>query len=112
MEVELAVLKSLLERVDEFAAKEFTALAWEGSSCRGANPAGVIRREAAGGTTQLHMWMSGELWLHVCKTLKKPISATRCLGSRARPGGFRTGAEQEIVKDFLVLQHQRSQATG
>jgi len=25
--------------------------------------------------------------------------------------GFRTGAEQEIVKDFLVLQHQGSQAT-
>jgi hypothetical protein len=25
--------------------------------------------------------------------------------------GVRTGAEQEIVKDFLVLQHQRSQAT-
>ena len=42
VEVELAILKSLFERVDELAAKEFT-------------------------------WRS--FWLHVCKTLKKPISA-------------------------------------
>jgi hypothetical protein len=35
MEVQLAILKSLFERVDELAAKEFTSTCLAGNSCRG-----------------------------------------------------------------------------
>ena len=43
----------------------------------------------------------------MCSTLKKPISAPRCLRIASDfEKSFRTGTEQEIVDDLLVLQHQ------
>ena len=113
MEVQLAILKSLFERVDELAAKEFTQhFLGKEVVVAGANPAGVIRREAAGRNDTVYMWMSGEL---LAPGMQDAEEADLCAeASRVASHfekSFRTGAEQEIVKDLLVLQHQRSQAT-
>src|SRR6476620_9203647 len=48
-------------------------------------------------------------WLQVCNTLKKPISAPRCLGLRATSSRVSALAQQQTIDDFLVLQNQRSQ---
>ena len=113
MEVQLAILKSLFERVDELAAKEFTQhLLGKEVVVAGANPAGVIRREAAGRNDTVHMWMSGELLAPRMQDTEEADLCDEVSGIASDfQEGFRTGAEQEIVKDFLVLQHQRSQAT-
>src|SRR5947209_2050500 len=62
LEVELSILKSSLESVDEFTAKDF------GQHClgeevflSGANPAAVIRRETTGGNDAVDMRMDAEL---------------------------------------------------
>src|SRR5882672_5577462 len=105
VEVELAILKRLFERVDELAAKNFLqhflgqeVIVW------GTNPAGVIGRETVGRNDTVHMWMSGELlaprmqdtgYVDLCDEVSGIASDFE--------EGFRTGAQQEIVKDFLVL---------
>jgi hypothetical protein len=62
VEVQLAIVKSFFERVDELAAKEFTQhLLGQEVVVTGANPAGVIRRETAGRHDTVYMGMSGEL---------------------------------------------------
>src|SRR5260370_17145296 len=62
VEVELAILKRLFERVDELAAKNFLQhFLGQEVIVSGTNPAGVIGRETAGRNDTVHMWMSGEL---------------------------------------------------
>ena len=63
MEVELTILKSLFEGIDELAAKDFAQhLLGKKSSYRGvANPAGVIGRKAAGGNDTMDMRVKFEL---------------------------------------------------
>ena len=59
MEVELTFVKSLFECVDELAAKDFTQhFLGEEVFVSGANPAGVIVREAAGGHHTMDMRVS------------------------------------------------------
>src|SRR6516162_7170161 len=59
-EAELAILKSLLESVDELAAKNcLQHFLGKKVVVSGANPAGVIRRKAAGGHDTMDMRMSG-----------------------------------------------------
>ena len=58
VEVQLAILKSLFERVDELAAKDFRQhLFGKEIVVAGTNPTGVIVREAAGGHHTMDMWM-------------------------------------------------------
>ena len=58
----------------------------------------------------MYMGMESSFWFQVCSTLKKPISAPRCLGIASDfEKGFRTGAEQQTVDDLLVLQGQWGQ---
>ena len=59
MEVQLAILKSLFERVDELAAKGFTQqFLGKEVVVAGTNPPGGIGREAAGRKDTVHMGMS------------------------------------------------------
>jgi len=59
VEVQLAILKSLFERVDELAAKDFCQhLFGKEVVVAGTNPTGVIVREAAGGHDTMDMRMS------------------------------------------------------
>lgn len=46
------------------------------------NPAGMIEREASRADDAVDMGVKLEFLVHVCNTLKKPISAPRCLGLR------------------------------
>jgi hypothetical protein len=62
VEVELAVVKGLLESIDEFATKEFSEhFLGQKVVVSGTHPAGVIGRETAGGHYTMDMRMSGEL---------------------------------------------------
>ena len=62
VEVQLAILKSLFERVDKLAAKEFSQhFLGKEVVVAGANPTGVIGRETAGWHDTMDMRMSGEL---------------------------------------------------
>lgn len=113
VEVELAILKSLFECVDELAAKEFTQhFLGQEIVVAGTNPAGAIRREAASRNDTMHMRMSAEL---LAPRMQDAEEANLCAEvSRIASDfqqGFGAGAEQEIVNDLFVLQHQRSQAT-
>jgi hypothetical protein len=111
MEAELAVLESLLESVDELAAKNFP-LHFLGKEVvvPGANPAGVIGREAAGRGDTMDMRVSGELLALGMQDTEETDFRTEV--SRITSDfekSFRASAKQEIVEDSLVLQHQRRQ---
>src|SRR3974377_1964329 len=113
VEVQLAILKSLFECVDELAAKEFTQhFLGQEIVVAGTNPAGVIGRETAGRHDTVHMGMSGELLTPRMQDTEEADLCAEVSGIASDfEEGFGTGAEQEIVEDFLVLQHHRSQAT-
>ena len=113
MKVELAIMKGTLERVVELAAKDATEhldgkkeiVAWF-------DPAGVIDRQAAGGHHAMYMRVKFEF---LTPGMQHAEEANLCAKMFGIAGdfekGFRTGAEQEIVEDLLVLQDQRSQMT-
>src|SRR5262245_16113419 len=62
VEVELAIVKGLLESVEELAAKDFLQhFLGKEVVVPGTNPAGVIGREATGRNDTMDMRMSGEL---------------------------------------------------
>jgi hypothetical protein len=114
MEIELAILKSLLERVDELAAKNRTQhFLGKKVVIPGANPARVIGREAAGRHDAMDMRMD-------LKFLAPGMQDHEEADFRTQPSrvarhfekGFCTGAEQEMVEDLFVLQDQWRQATG
>src|SRR5258706_1939898 len=113
VEVELAILKRLFERVDELAAKNFLQhFLGQEVIVSGTNPAGVIGRETAGRNDTVHMWMSGEPLAPRMQDTEEADLCDEVSGIASDfEEGFRTGAQQEIVKDFVVLQHQRSQAS-
>src|SRR5215467_7089754 len=60
------------------------------------------------------MWGCGSrVCPQVCKTLKNPISAPRCLGSAATSISVsEAGVEQELEENFLVLPDQWNQRVG
>ena len=114
LEVELTILKSLFESVDELAAKDF-AQHFLGKevvvSC--VDPAGVIGREAAGGNDTMNVRVKFELLAPSVQHTEETNLCTEV--SRVASDfekGFGTGAEQEIVEDLLVLQRQWRQAAG
>src|SRR6516162_8783518 len=114
MEVELTILKSLFECVDELAAKDF-AQDFLGQevvfSC--VDPTGVIGREAAGGYDTVNVRVKIELLAPTVYHAEKTNLRTEVFRVTSDfEKGFRTGAEQEIVEDLFILQHERSQATG
>ena len=113
MEVQLAILKSLFECVDELAAKEFTQhFLGKEVVVAGTNPAGVIRREAAGRNDTVYMWMSGELLAPGMQDAEETDLCAKTIRVACHfEKSFCTGAEQKIVNDLLVLQHNRGQAT-
>ena len=83
-EAELTILEGLPEGRDELATKELTQYRFgQEIVVRRVDPAGVIERETSGGHHTMDMRMNLTFWFQVCNTLKKPISAPRCLGSRA-----------------------------
>jgi hypothetical protein len=105
VEVELAILKRLFERVDELAAKNFLQhVLGQEVIVSGTNPARVIGREAAGRKDTVHMWMSGELLAPRMQDAEETDLCAEVSGIASDfEEGFGTGAEQEVVKDFLVL---------
>src|SRR5258707_2172861 len=105
VEVELAILKRLFECVDELAAKNFLQhVLGQEVIVSGTNPAGVIGRETAGRNDTVHMWMSGELLAPRMQDTEEADLCDEVSGIASDfEEGFRTGAQQEIVKDFLIL---------
>ena len=108
LEVELAILKSLLERSDELATKDFPQhFLREESSCLGTNPAGVIQGEAAGRNDTMDMGMNIQFLAPGVQHTEETDLCTQMSGIASHlEKGFRTGTEQEAVEDFLVLQQQ------
>ncbi len=108
VEVELALLKGLFESVDELAAKEFTQhFLGQEVVVAGAHPAGVIGREATSRHDTMHVGVSGELLAPRMQDTEEADLGAEVSGIASDfPQRFGTGAEQEIVEDSLVLQHQ------
>src|SRR6267378_381951 len=113
VEVELAILKRLFERVDELAAKNFLQhVLGQEVIVSGTNPAGVMGRETAGRNDTVHMWMSGEFLAPGMQDAEEADLCAEVSGIASDfEEGFRTGAEQEIIDDLFVLQYHRRQAT-
>ena len=114
MEVELSILKSLLESADELAAKDF-AQDFLGKevvfSC--VDPAGVIGRAAAGGHDTMNVRVKIELLAPTMQDTEKTDLGTEVFWVASDfEKGFRAGTKQQIVEDLFILQHHRSQATG
>ena len=114
LEVELAIVESLFESVDELAAENFTQhFLGKKVVVSGTNPAGVIGREAAGRNDTMDMRMNCEF---LAPGMQHTEEANLCaevsrIASHFEKG-FRTGAEQKIVEDLLILQNQWRQAAG
>ncbi len=113
VEGELAVAEGLLESVDKLSTKDLAqhlAGKEEPLGCR--NPVGVIERQAAGGNDAMHMRVNVEFLTPGVQDAEEADFCTEMLGiARDFQEAFRTGAKQEIVDDFLVLQNQRGQMT-
>ena len=108
MEVELTILKRLFERVDELAAKDF-AQDFLGKevvfSC--VDPTGVIGREAARGHDTMNVRVKIELLAPSVQDTEETDLRTEVFRVASDfEKGFRTGTEQKIVDNLLVLQHQ------
>ena len=114
MEAELALLESLLERVDELATKDLRQhFLREEVGISGANPAGVIGGQSAGGSDTMNMGMKSELLTPGMQDTEEADFCTevfRVAGHFEK--GFRTSAKQKIVDELLVLQDQWRQTTG
>ena len=77
------------------------------------DPAGVIGREAAGGHDTMNVRVKIELLAPTMQYREKTDFRTEVFWVASDfEKSFGTAAEQEIVDDLLVLQHQRSQAAG
>src|SRR5215469_12998519 len=114
LEAEQSVLEGLLECVDELAAKNFPQhLFGEKVIFPRANPAGVIRREAAGGRDAMNMRMNFELLAPGMQhTEETDLGPKVSRVARDFEKGFRTDTKQKVVEDLLVLQDQWCQVTG
>src|SRR5215469_8047060 len=113
LEAEQSVLEGLLECVDELAAKNFPQHPFgEKVIFPRANPAGVIRREAAGGRDTMNMRMNFELLTPgVQHTEEADFRPEVFRIARDFAKRFRTDTKKEIVEDLLVLQDQWCQVT-
>ena len=114
VEVELAILKGLLESVDELAAKNFLQhFLGKEVVVPGTNPAGVIEREATGRNDTMDMRMSGEFLAPSVQYAEEANVCAEVSGIVSDfEKGFGTGAEQKMVEDFLVLPDQGCQPVG
>ena len=111
---ELAILESLLENVDELAAKNFLQhFLGKKVVVSSANPAGVIEGETAGRNDTMTVGMKFELLAPGVQHAEEAnLSAEVSQIASDFQKGVGTGAEQEIVEDLLVLQSQWRQAAG
>jgi hypothetical protein len=106
VETELALGEGLLQSVNELATKDPSQdLAGKKEAGMGGEPAAVVGGESSGGNDAMDVGMGLQpLTLQVWRTLKKPISVLRCLGSRAT-----SSTEEQAVEDLLVLQGEGRQ---
>jgi hypothetical protein len=114
MEVELAIVKGLLESFDELSAKDFPQHRFgKKVVLSGANPAGVIEGKTASGNDAMDMGVKTEL---LTPGVQHTEEADLCTQAERIASHFekclRTGTEQEIVEYLLVLQDQWRQPAG
>src|SRR2546425_13377828 len=104
----------MLESVDKLSAKDLTqhlAGKEEPLGCR--NPVGEIERQAAGGNDAMDMGVNFEFLTPGVQHTEEADLCTEMLGiARDLEKGFRSGAQQEIVYDFLGFQDTRGNMTG
>src|SRR5215469_8788404 len=103
MEVELTIVKSVLESADELAAKDF-AQHFLGKevvfSC--VDPTAVIGREAAGGHDTMNVRVNIELLAPSVQDTEETDLRTEVFRVTSDfEKGFCTGTEQEIVENLL-----------
>ncbi len=108
MKAEPTVMKGVLERRDELAAKDATehfdrkkeSVAWF-------SPAGAIGRESTGRHHAMHMRVKFEFLTPGVQHAEEADLCTKMLGIACDFAQcFRTGSEQEIVDDLLILKSQ------
>ncbi len=108
MKGELAVMKGTLERFVELAAKDATehldgkkeVVAWF-------DPTRAIGRESAGRHHAMYMRVKFEFLTPGMQHAEEADLSTEVLGIASHlEKGFRTGTEQEIVDDLLILKSQ------
>src|SRR6266849_9801318 len=108
MKVELAVMKGTLERLVELAAKDSAehrdgkkeVVAWF-------DPARVIDRQPTSRHHAMYMRVKFEFLTPGMQHAEEADLRTEMLGIAGNfEKGFRTGSEQEIVYDLLILKSQ------
>src|SRR5258708_7557496 len=113
MKVELAIMKGALERFVELSAKDVTEhLDGEKEIVAWFDPARVIGRQSTGWRHAMNMWVGREFLTPGMEHTEEADFCTEVFGIAGHfEESFCTGAKQEIVEDFPVLQDQRSQMT-
>ena len=107
-ESELAHLKSSLQAGDELTAEDATEYAdGQEEGIAGMDPAGVIWGQTSGGDQAVDMRMSEQVLAPGMQDGQESDFSPQMF----RIGGYlqqglRTGAEQEVIEDLLVLQRQ------
>ena len=108
VEAELAVMKSALECHDELAAKDTTEhLDGKKEGVAWLDPTRAIGRESAGRHHAMHMRVKFEFLTPGVQHAEEADLCTKMLGIACDFAQcFRTGSEQEIVDDLLILKSQ------
>ncbi len=106
MELELVLLKELLESGCELATEDAAQRADRQEEAFGrSEPSGAIGSEAAGRNNVMYVWMMLKVLSPSVKHAKKPDVCSQMLWVAGQFEQRRcTGSEQQIVKQPLVLQ--------
>jgi hypothetical protein len=107
-ERELTHLKSSLQSGDELTAEDATQYAdGQEEGIAGMDPAGVIWRETSSWDQTMDMRMSQQILAPGMQDGEESDLRSQVLGIGGNlQKGLRTGAEQEVINDLLVLQRQ------
>jgi len=113
MAAELAVTEGALESRDKLAAKDATEhLDWKKERVARFDPACTIDRKSTGGNYAMHMRVMFELLIPGVQHAEETDIRAEMLGIASNfEECFRTGSEQQIVHELLILQGQWRQPT-
>jgi len=107
-EGELVLLESSFQAGDELAAEDATEYVdGEEEGIAGMNPLSAVGREATGGNDAVDVRMSEQVLSPGMEYREESDLGAQMFGIAGYfQKGFRTGAEQEVIEDLLVLQRQ------
>jgi len=109
MKIKLALPEVALQCGDKLAAKDAAEhLNGKEEGVAWLNPVGAIQRQSAGGNHRMRMRVKFELLIPGVEHAKEANLSAQMFGITSDlEKRFRTGLQQEMVQDLLVLQGER-----